>query len=106
MYTRIISTGKYLPKRVMTNDELETIVNTSDEWIRARTGIESRHIAAADEFTSHLAENAANLYYTDARVRAAVSAVDAGGDGSFSYNASNGQFTYTGPSASRPPILI
>jgi 3-oxoacyl-[acyl-carrier-protein] synthase-3 len=59
MYTRIISTGKYLPKRVMTNAELEALVNTSDEWIRTRTGIESRHIAAEDEFTSHLAEKAA-----------------------------------------------
>ena len=63
--------------------------------------IASSKIAELNAFnTSHLAENAANLYYTDARVRAAVSAVDAGGDGSFSYNSSNGQFTYTGPSAS------
>jgi hypothetical protein len=63
--------------------------------------IASSKIAELNAFdTADLAENASNLYYTDARVRAAVSAVDAGGDGSFSYNASNGQFTYTGPSAS------
>lgn len=60
MYTRIISTGTYLPEKVLTNDELETIVNTSDDWIRSRTGIESRHIAADGEFTSHLAEKAAH----------------------------------------------
>jgi len=54
---------------------------------------------AADD-TDSLSEGSSNLYYTDARVRAAVSAVDAGGDGSFSYNSSTGAFTYTGPSAS------
>ena len=53
-------------------------------------------MAAAD--TGDLAEGS-NLYYTDARARAAVSAVDAGGDGSFSYDSSTGVFTYTGPSA-------
>ena len=61
MYARIISTGKYLPKKILTNSELEKIVDTSDEWILSRTGIESRHIAADDEFTSHLAEKAANI---------------------------------------------
>lgn len=55
-------------------------------------------MAAAD--TDDLSEGSSNLYYTDARARAAVSAVDAGGDGSFSYNSSTGVFTYTGPSAS------
>ena len=45
------------------------------------------------------AEGSTNLYYTDARARAAVSATDAGGDGSFAYNGSTGAFTYTGPSA-------
>ena len=61
--------------------------------------IESTKIAELNNFTTaHLAEGS-NLYYTDVRVRDAVSAADAGGDGSFSYNSSNGQFTYTGPSA-------
>jgi len=55
--------------------------------------------ALATKNTADLAEGT-NLYFTDARARAAVSAVDAGGDGAFAYNASTGVFTYTGPSAS------
>ena len=54
--------------------------------------------ALASKSTTDLAEGA-NKYYTDARARAAVSAVDGGGDGSFSYDSSTGAFTYTGPSA-------
>ena len=62
--------------------------------------IESTKIAELSNFnTANLAEGS-NLYFTDTRARDAISAVDAGGDGSFSYNSSNGQFTYTGPSAS------
>ena len=59
MYSHVGGTGKYLPERVLTNNELAKIVDTSDEWIRTRTGIEVRHIAAEDEATSHLAEKAA-----------------------------------------------
>lgn len=59
MYSRIIGTGRYLPERVLTNFDLEKIVDTSDEWIRTRTGISERHIAADDETTSDLAFNAA-----------------------------------------------
>ncbi len=55
---RIIGTGGYLPERVLTNKELEQLVDTSDEWIRARTGIEKRHIVADDETTCDLAEQA------------------------------------------------
>jgi 3-oxoacyl-[acyl-carrier-protein] synthase-3 len=55
MYSRIVATGSYLPKRVLTNRDLETMVDTSDEWIFTRTGIRERHIAADDEFTSDLA---------------------------------------------------
>ena len=58
-HATIAGTGSYLPERVMTNDELETMVETSDEWIRSRTGIEKRHIAAPDEATSDLACKAA-----------------------------------------------
>ena len=47
--------GAYLPERVVTNDELARTLETSDEWIRQRTGIRQRHIAAEGEFTSHLA---------------------------------------------------
>ncbi len=59
MYSRITGTGKYLPEKILTNHDLEKMVDTSDEWIRARTGIERRHIAAEGEATSHLAEKAA-----------------------------------------------
>ena len=45
-YARITGTGGYLPENVMTNHDLEKIVDTSDQWIRERTGIEQRHIAA------------------------------------------------------------
>ncbi|GJL80983.1 MAG: 3-oxoacyl-[acyl-carrier-protein] synthase 3 [marine bacterium B5-7] len=59
MYSRIIGTGSYLPSRIVDNHELERMVDTSDEWIRTRTGIVQRHIAAEGEFTSDLAEAAA-----------------------------------------------
>ncbi|MBS3786427.1 MAG: ketoacyl-ACP synthase III [Gammaproteobacteria bacterium] len=59
MYSRILGTGGYLPERVMPNSELEQWVDTSDAWIRERTGIESRHIAAEEESCSDLALNAA-----------------------------------------------
>jgi 3-oxoacyl-[acyl-carrier-protein] synthase-3 len=59
MYSRIIGTGRYLPERVMTNFDLEKMVDTSDEWIRTRTGISERHIAAEGETTSDLASHAA-----------------------------------------------
>jgi 3-oxoacyl-[acyl-carrier-protein] synthase-3 len=58
-YSRIIGTGSYLPARVLTNQELEKTVDTTDEWIRERTGIEERHIAAEGETTCDLAEWAA-----------------------------------------------
>jgi 3-oxoacyl-[acyl-carrier-protein] synthase-3 len=58
MFSRIVGTGKYLPERVVTNFDLEKIVDTSDEWIRTRTGIERRHIAADDQTTSDLAYEA------------------------------------------------
>jgi 3-oxoacyl-[acyl-carrier-protein] synthase-3 len=51
--------GAYLPQRVVTNEELAKTMDTSDEWIRQRTGITQRHIAADGEFTSHLAIKAA-----------------------------------------------
>jgi len=57
-YARIAGTGSYLPSRVLTNRDLESKVDTTDEWIRARTGICQRHIAADDETTSDLAMHA------------------------------------------------
>jgi 3-oxoacyl-[acyl-carrier-protein] synthase-3 len=58
MYSRIAGTGKYLPERVLTNFDLEKMVETTDEWIRTRTGIEHRHIAADNQATSDLAVEA------------------------------------------------
>jgi 3-oxoacyl-[acyl-carrier-protein] synthase III len=57
-FARIIGTGGYLPERVVTNAELETMVDTTDAWIRERTGIEQRHLAAEGEYTLDLAEQA------------------------------------------------
>ena len=58
-YARITGTGGYLPKRILTNHDLENMVDTSDEWIRDRTGIKQRHIAGEREYTVDLAEKAA-----------------------------------------------
>jgi 3-oxoacyl-[acyl-carrier-protein] synthase III len=66
MYSRIAGTGIYLPARILTNFDLEKIVDTSDEWIRTRTGIIERHIAADDEVTSDLAAHAARAAIRDA----------------------------------------
>ena len=58
MKARITGTGSYAPSRIMTNAELERMVATSDEWIRERTGIRERHIAASGEACSDLAVQA------------------------------------------------
>ncbi|HZZ18858.1 MAG TPA: beta-ketoacyl-ACP synthase III [Opitutaceae bacterium] len=69
--TVILGTGSYAPERVMTNEDLAKMVDTSDEWIRARSGIRERRIAAADEATSDLAVAAAKRALDDAKVTAA-----------------------------------
>ena len=51
----ILGTGSYAPENVVTNDDLAKIVDTSDEWIRTRSGIGQRHFAAKDEATSDMA---------------------------------------------------
>ena len=58
-YARIAGTGGYLPERILTNDDFAARLDTSDEWIRERTGIKRRHIAADDETTSDMAVQAA-----------------------------------------------
>lgn len=58
-YARITGTGSYLPEKVITNFDLEKIVDTTDQWIRERTGIEKRHIAIDGQNTVDLAERAA-----------------------------------------------
>lgn len=59
IYSRITGTGGYLPEKIVTNKDLEKIVDTTDQWIEERTGIKQRHIAADDEYTCDLAEKAA-----------------------------------------------
>ncbi|HEX7048259.1 MAG TPA: beta-ketoacyl-ACP synthase III [Gammaproteobacteria bacterium] len=59
MYSRIAGTGRFLPEKVLTNHDLEKMVETSDEWIRDRSGIHERHIASDGETTLDLCEKAA-----------------------------------------------
>jgi len=66
----IIATGSYVPERILTNGDLERIVDTTDEWIRTRTGISERRIAAADEATSDMATKAAIAAMNQASVDA------------------------------------
>ncbi len=61
LYSRILGTGGYLPERVMTNAELEVMVDTTDAWIRERTGIEKRHLVVEGESCCDLAERASRL---------------------------------------------
>ena len=70
MYSRIAGTGSYLPEKILTNADLERLVDTSDEWIRSRTGIERRHVAADDQTTTDLAEHAARRAIAAAGVSA------------------------------------
>ena len=58
IYSRIVGTGHYAPEKVLTNTDLEKMVDTSDEWIKSRSGIERRHIAESDQYTSDLAAEA------------------------------------------------
>lgn len=67
-FARIAGTGGYLPERVLSNKELEQLVDTSDEWIRARTGIEKRHIVADGETTCDLALKASSQAITAAGI--------------------------------------
>jgi len=60
-YARITGTGGYLPENVMTNDDIAKFVDTNDQWIRERTGIEQRHIVVDGQTTVDLAESASRL---------------------------------------------
>lgn len=64
----ILGTGSYLPERVVTNDDMAQLVETSDEWIQTRTGIRQRRFAAEDEHTSHMATAAARRAIEDAGI--------------------------------------
>jgi 3-oxoacyl-[acyl-carrier-protein] synthase-3 len=70
MYARIAGTGSFLPEKILTNADLEALVDTSDEWIRTRTGIRQRHVAADGETTTDLAEHAAKRALAAAGVAA------------------------------------
>src|ERR1700743_179807 len=71
MYSRTAGTGSYLPEKILHNRDLEKLVDTSDEWIRTRTGISQRHIAADTQTTTDLAEFAARRAIADAGIDAA-----------------------------------
>lgn len=70
MYSKIVGTGSYLPEKILTNADLEKLVDTSDEWIRTRTGIERRHVVADNQTTCDLAEQAARNAMAAAGVNA------------------------------------
>ena len=65
---KILGTGSYMPEKVLTNRELEEIIETSDEWIMKRTGIKERRIAAEDEAASDLGVEAGRRALKDAGV--------------------------------------
>jgi 3-oxoacyl-[acyl-carrier-protein] synthase-3 len=68
MYTKIVGTGRYLPEKILTNFDLEEIVDTTDEWIRARTGVERRHCVRDDETTGDMCVEAAKAAIEDAGI--------------------------------------
>ena len=70
-YARIIGTGSYLPAKVVTNEDLAQSMETSDEWIRERTGIHRRHVASDDETTATI-----GLYAAQKAIEAAGIEVD------------------------------
>jgi len=70
MKAGILGVGRYIPEKVLTNHDLEKMVETSDEWIRTRTGIEERRIAADDVYSSHMAVAAAKKALEQAEVSA------------------------------------
>ncbi len=69
MYARIISTGSYVPEKVLTNHDLEKMVDTSDEWITERTGIKERRIAAQEQAASDLALEASKRALKNAQLK-------------------------------------
>ena len=60
-YASFRSIGAYVPQKILSNEDLETMVDTTDEWITKRTGIKERHIAADDEYTSDMGAKAAKI---------------------------------------------
>jgi 3-oxoacyl-[acyl-carrier-protein] synthase-3 len=68
IYSKIAGTGRYLPEKILTNFDLEKMVDTTDEWIRTRTGVERRHAVAPDQTTSDMCVEAAKKAMESARV--------------------------------------
>jgi len=68
IYTKIAGTGRYLPEKILTNADLEKMVDTTDEWIRTRTGVERRHAVTPDQTTSDMCVEAAKKAIEDAGV--------------------------------------
>src|SRR5207245_1891046 len=64
-FAELWGTGSYTPKRIMTNDEFSTILDTSDQWIRERTGIRERRVAGPDESNACMAKAAAEQVHKD-----------------------------------------
>ncbi len=60
MSAYITTTAHYVPEKILTNKDIESMVDTSDEWIQSRTGIEQRHIVSSDEASSDLSTHVAN----------------------------------------------
>ena len=67
----IIGTGSYVPEKILTNEDLSKMVDTSDEWITTRTGIRERRVAARDEHTSDMGAKAALKAIEQAGISAA-----------------------------------
>lgn len=70
MHSKILGTGSYLPEKILTNQDLEQFVDTTDEWITTRTGIKRRHVAAEDDTTAGLATRACQRAMESAGVSA------------------------------------
>ncbi|MEM9242800.1 MAG: beta-ketoacyl-ACP synthase III [Pseudomonadota bacterium] len=69
-YSKLLGVGAYVPEKVLSNHDLESMVDTSDEWIYTRTGIKKRHVAAEDETSSSMGLNAAKKALAKADVQA------------------------------------
>jgi 3-oxoacyl-[acyl-carrier-protein] synthase-3 len=69
-FSKIIGSGSYLPDRILTNQDLEKMLDTTDEWITSRTGIKQRHIIADDQVTSDMAYEASKKALQDANLEA------------------------------------
>lgn len=67
-YTKIVGTGRYLPEKILTNFDLEKMVDTTDEWIRTRTGVERRHIVEPEQTTADMSVEASKIAIEDAGI--------------------------------------